>query len=134
VDGESEPGREAEAITVVVVDDQASFRTALGELVEATEGFKLVGEAGSGEEALDLVPAVRPRMLIIDKRMPGLGGVEATRRLTEQLPDLVVVLVSVEDPDLDVARSAGAAAFIRKQDLSPAALRSVWLAGRTAGL
>jgi two-component system, NarL family, invasion response regulator UvrY len=130
VDGGSESGREAESITVVVVDDQASFRAALRELVEATEGFELVGEAGSGEEALDLVPAVLPRMLIIDKRMPGLGGVEAARRLTERLPDLVVVLVSVEDPDPHVVRSAGVATFIRKQDLSPRALRAAWIASR----
>lgn len=63
-----------ELVTVLVVDDQASFRRALRELVAATEGFELVGDAPSGEEALKTVDALVPRMVIMDKRMPGIRG------------------------------------------------------------
>jgi DNA-binding NarL/FixJ family response regulator len=96
------------------------------EVVAATEGFRLVGEAESGEAALDAVDDLSPRMVIMDKRMPGMGGVEATRMLTARHPDVVVLLISVEDPDPLLARSCAAAAFARKQDLSPRLLRDVW--------
>jgi DNA-binding NarL/FixJ family response regulator len=115
-----------DAITVLVVDDQESFRSAMREVVGATEGFRLVGEAESGEAALDAVDELAPRMVIMDKRMPGMGGVEATRILTARHPDVVVLLISVEDPDALLARSSPAAALARKQDLSPRLLRDVW--------
>jgi DNA-binding NarL/FixJ family response regulator len=123
--GGGRPQRD-DAITVLVVDDQESFRSAMREVVGATEGFRLVGEAESGEAALDAVDELAPRMVIMDKRMPGMGGVEATRILTARHPDVVVLLISVEDPDALLARSSPAAALARKQDLSPRLLRDVW--------
>ena len=113
-------------VEVLVVDDHDLFREALRDLVDAVPEFVLVGEAKSGEAALDAVEALSPRMLIMDKRMPGMGGVEATRVLTERHPDLVVLLVSLEAPDSELMRSCGAAAFLRKQQLTPRALREVW--------
>jgi DNA-binding NarL/FixJ family response regulator len=118
-------------VTALVVDDQESFRTAMRELVGATEGFKLAGEAASGEDALDAVDELSPRMVIMDKRMPGMDGIEATRVITGRHPEVVVLLVSVEDPDTQVMRSCGAAAFARKQELSTRLLRDVW---RTHGI
>jgi len=113
---------------VLVVDDHDLFREALRDLVDAMPEFVLVGEAESGEAALDAVEALSPRMLIMDKRMPGMGGVEATRLLTARHPDLVVLLVSLEVPEPELMRSCGAAAFLHKQQLTPAALRGVWQA------
>ena len=110
---------------VVVVDDQEIFRKTLRDLVAGTEGLTLVGEASSGEEALEAVERLSPGMVIMDVRMPGIGGVEATRRLTRRHPGLLVVLVSVEpgDPAL-LMRESGATVFVRKQELSPRALRA----------
>jgi two-component system, NarL family, invasion response regulator UvrY len=114
-------------VQVLLVDDQASFRVALHDLVAATEGFAVAGEAVSGEAALAAASELSPDLVIIDKRMPGMGGIEATRLLTDRHPELVVVLISVEDaPDPTLLRSCGAAAFLRKQDLSPAALQQTW--------
>jgi len=113
---------------VLVVDDHELFREALRDLVDALPEFVLVGEAESGEAALDAVEALSPRMLIMDKRMPGIGGVEATRRLTARHPDLVVLLISLEVPEPELMRSCGAAAFLHKQQLTPTALRAVWQA------
>jgi DNA-binding NarL/FixJ family response regulator len=113
-------------VTVLVVDDQEAFRIAMRELVAATEGFRLVGEAASGEAALDAAAEVSPQMVIMDKRMPGMGGVEATRILTARHPDVVVLLVSAEDPDPLLVRSCEAAGFARKQELSPWLLTGVW--------
>ena len=113
-------------VTVLVVDDQESFRHALRELVLATEGFALVGDALSGEQALDAVDQLAPQMVIMDKRMPGIGGVEATRLLVSRHPELVVLLVSLEEPEPRITHSCGAAAFINKRDLSTSVLRQVW--------
>ena len=120
------------AITVLIVDDQASFRGALRDLVAATEEFVLVGEAATGEAAtgeaaVEAVENTSPRLVIMDKRMPGLSGIDAARVITGDHTWVVVILTSVEDvPNPQVLRSCGAAAFVRKQELSPATLRGLW--------
>jgi DNA-binding NarL/FixJ family response regulator len=116
----------ADRVRVLVVDDQATFRAAVADLVEATEGFELVGACPSGEAALEAVEECSPHLVILDKRMPGMNGVETCRRLTARHPELVVVLVSVEEPDETLTRDCGAVAFLRKQRLSPSRLREVW--------
>jgi two-component system invasion response regulator UvrY len=88
--------------------------------------MKLAGESTSGEEALDAVERLGPGMVIMDVRMPGIGGLEATRRLTAAHPGILVLLVSVDPGDPDLARSCGASAFLRKQRLSTRALREAW--------
>jgi DNA-binding NarL/FixJ family response regulator len=117
-------------VSVLIVDDQDSFRGALRELVAATEGFTLVGEASSGEAALDALGELSPQLVIMDKRMPGIGGIEATRALTARHPGIVVLLISVEDPESALMESCGAAAFVPKRQLSPRLLREIW---RTQG-
>jgi DNA-binding NarL/FixJ family response regulator len=116
------------SVGVLIVDDQATFRTALRDLVTATPDMELVGEAESGEAALEAVEALAPRMVIMDKRMPGIGGVEATRRISSRHPEIVVLLVSVELPELQLMSACGAAACLRKQQLSTRALIDVWQA------
>jgi DNA-binding NarL/FixJ family response regulator len=121
------PERIPDCVGVLVVDDQVTFRSALRELVAATKGFVLIGEAASGEAALRAVEELSPRMVIMDKRMPGMGGIEASRVLTDRHPEIVVLLISVEEPpDSQVLQSCGAAAFVNKTKLSPAVLREVW--------
>jgi DNA-binding NarL/FixJ family response regulator len=96
------------------------------DVVAASEGFTLVGEALSGEGALEVVDELSPDLAIVDKRMPGMGGVEATRALKDRHPGLIVVIVSLEVPDATLAESSGAAAFVRKQELSPRVLQKIW--------
>jgi DNA-binding NarL/FixJ family response regulator len=113
-------------VRVLVVDDQEPFRRAMIEVVAAADGFVLAGEADCGEAALTLAEERSPGLVLMDKRMPGMDGHEAARRLTERHPGLVVLIFSVEDPDPSRARSAGAAATCHKRDLSPELLQSVW--------
>jgi len=87
--------RNEDCVGVLVVDDQEVFRGVLRDLVIATPGLELVGEAASGEAALEAVDALSPQMVIMDKRMPGMGGIEASRLVTARDPDLVVLLFSV---------------------------------------
>lgn len=108
---------------MLVVDDQEIFRRTLRDLVAGTEGLTLAGEASSGEEAIEAVRRLSPGMVIMDVRMPGMGGVEATRKLTEDHHGLFVMLVSVEPGDPQLMRESGAGVFVRKQELSPRALR-----------
>jgi two-component system invasion response regulator UvrY len=119
---------EQKAIGVLTVDDQAVFRDLARLVLQTTQGFKSVGEAASGEEALQLVDELRPELVLVDVRMPGMGGIEAARRITDAHPDAIVVLISIEDPsDLpSAAEDSGAIAVVRKQDFGPAMLRDLW--------
>jgi CheY-like chemotaxis protein len=74
------------------------------------------------------VDRLRPELVLLDVRMPGIGGIEAARRISQAHPGTVVVLISIEESDefADDGRDSGAAAFVRKQDFGPALLRSIW--------
>ncbi len=113
-------------VTVLVVDDHDAFRRAMRDVVTATEGFTFVGEAASGEAALAAASILSPMLMLLDQRMPGMSGVEAACHLSERQPDVVVVLVSIEEPDFAVQRACGAAAFIPKHRLCPRVLRELW--------
>jgi len=115
-------------VRVLTVDDQIVFRRAVHDVIAATPGFAPVGDAESGEDALDEVERLRPELVLLDVRMPGIGGVEAARRITAAHPDTVVVLISIED-SAEVAEDVhecGVAAFVRKQDFGPRLLRNIW--------
>lgn len=115
-------------VGVVTVDDQAVFRSAAREVIEATGGFTSLGEASGGEEALALVDQREPQLVLVDVRMPGMNGIETASRIKAAHPATVVVLVSIDDPDNipSSAKTSGAAALVRKQDFGPALLRDVW--------
>jgi DNA-binding NarL/FixJ family response regulator len=112
----------------MVVDDQPSFRRAARALISATSGFESVGSADCGAEALRRADQLRPDLVLMDVYMPGMDGFEAARQLTGAHPGCVVVLVSLEDTaDLPtLVGSSGAVALVRKQDLKPSLLRSLW--------
>ena len=113
---------------VLTVDDQIVFRRAAQDVIAATPGFEPVGDAGSGEEAVAEVERLHPEIVLLDVRMPGIGGIEAARRITVAHPETVVVLISIEDSAefAEDAHASGAAALVRKQDFGPALLRSLW--------
>jgi DNA-binding NarL/FixJ family response regulator len=115
-------------VGVLTVDDQPVFRSVARDVIEATPGFAPVGEAGSGEEALDAVERLHPDLVLIDVRMPGIGGAEAARRIASAHPEAVVVLISIEDREdlAHDARPAGIADLVRKQDFGPALLTRLW--------
>ena len=115
-------------VRVLIVDDQAGFRGAAHDLLHATPGFEQVGEASCGPDALDAVAATHPELVLLDVRMPGMNGVETARRITARDPDVVVVLVSADEPeDLPPdAASCGAAAYLRKRELGPRRLMRLW--------
>jgi two-component system, NarL family, invasion response regulator UvrY len=123
------PGRPARTVVgVMTVDDQAVFRQAAREVIDATVGFEPLGEATCGEEALALADEVSPDLVLIDVRMPGIDGLETARRLNTAHPAATIVLISTETLDdlPSSVRSCGAVAFVRKQDFGPPMLRRIW--------
>jgi two-component system, NarL family, invasion response regulator UvrY len=118
----------ATPVTVVAVDDQPIFLRAARQLIADTPGFEQVGEAMSGPEALELVAAVHPDLVLVDVRMPGMDGIETARRMVALDLSAVVVLVSLEEtPELPASlATVGAAVHLRKQDLSTRTLREIW--------
>jgi len=115
-------------VTVLAVDDQRIFRRALASLLEATPEFEQIGEASSGEEALRLTAELRPDLVLLDVRMPGMDGIETARRLRDRDPTPAIVLTSLDDvPELEaISGGAVADAYVRKQDLSARKLHELW--------
>lgn len=115
-------------ICVLTVDDQESFLGAARQLVAASPGFCIVGEATCGEEAIKAAAALAPQLVLMDIHMPGIGGVAAAKAVIANDPDLVVVLTSIDDEPWyeEMAAAVGAVAFVRKQDLRPRLLRQLW--------
>ncbi|MCO6011708.1 response regulator transcription factor [Actinoallomurus purpureus] len=110
----------SEPLRVVVVDDQALVRTGFA-MILAAEGIDVVGEAADGATAVDAVRRTRPDVVLMDIRMPGVDGLEATRRILSAGPDAprVIILTTFDlDRYVYAALSAGASGFLLK-DVSP---------------
>src|SRR4051812_3341334 len=101
-------------IRVLVVDDQEPFRRAMASVVDATEGFVVVGSATTGADSLTTAAEVLPDLVLMDVHLPGLDGIEATRRLTGNGGGPVVFLLSTYDEDEVDAAGCGAATYIPK--------------------
>ena len=117
-------------VRVLVVDDQEPYRRAMAAAVEETSGFVLVGVATSGEESLELAEELRPDLVLMDVNLPGIDGIEATRRLTAGAKAPVVVLLSTYDADEVDVYGCGATAYVAKAAFGAEKLAEVWIAGQ----
>ncbi|HWQ12903.1 MAG TPA: response regulator transcription factor [Roseiflexaceae bacterium] len=113
-------------IRIVIADDHPVFRFGLRALLNATAGTEVVGEATTGEAAIDLVASVRPDVVLMDITMPGMGGIEATRRIRETSPDTRVLMVTMlEDDTVFAAMRAGARGYVVKGAEPAEVLRAI---------
>ncbi len=114
--------------TVLVVDDQTPFRHAAKAVLRRLDGFELVGEAASGSEAIALAGDLHPALVLMDINMPGMTGIEATRRIVAAHPDVVVFLCSTYDAaDLPPSAAAsGARGYVNKERFGAQTLARLW--------
>ena len=105
--------------TVLIVDDHPVFRKGLRSLLEDEEDMQVTGEAGDGQEALTLIGDLLPDIVVMDVTMPGLGGIETTKRITSDFPDTIVVALSIhsEKQFVQDMLQAGAAGYILKESV-----------------
>ena len=123
-EGDATPAAPAAGLKVLVVEDEALIRLDLTEML-TEEGYVVAGEAGDGEQAVDLARRVRPDLVIMDIKMPKVDGITAASTIVDERIAPVVMLTAFSQRDLvDRARQAGAMAYVvkpfGKADLIPA--------------
>jgi len=115
-------------VRVMIVDDQEPFRLAARMVVEATDGFEVVGEAETGESAIELARRLDPDLVLMDVNLPGINGLQATRHILSESDHVVVLILSTYEEAEYAPRAAesGAAAYIPKSMFGPDRLSEAW--------
>ncbi|MCP4088155.1 MAG: response regulator transcription factor [Actinomycetia bacterium] len=123
-------------ISVVLVDDDELMRAGIGLILNRTDGIEVVGEASDGTSALDVVQATNPDVVLMDIRMPGVDGIEATREMTRHGPRPRVIMLTTFDVDDYVFESlrAGASGFLLKRAAPEALIDAIRTVARGDGL
>jgi DNA-binding NarL/FixJ family response regulator len=123
-------------VRVLIVDDQEPFRAVARTVVELTDGFEVVGEAEDGETSVSVAHELHPDLVLMDVNLPGISGLEATRRIIADVanrPVVVLVLSTYEAAEYGPqAEEVGAASFIPKSEFSPERLVEAWSAANGA--
>jgi two-component system, NarL family, invasion response regulator UvrY len=103
-------------ISVLIVDDLDLIRVGIRSLLESVSGIKVVAEAESGEQAVSLTRKLNPNIVLMDLQMPGMGGIEATKKLTHYVPDTKVIALTIceEEPFPTRLMQAGAMGYVTK--------------------
>lgn len=120
-------------IRVLLVDDQPTVRQGLRLRIETEPDISIVGEAGDGMAALDLAAKLRPDAIVMDVMMPGMDGIETTRKLRDAVPECNVVILSLHDEASTRSRAldAGAVSYVAKHEAERLLLDAIRQAAAT---
>ena len=115
------------AARILIVDDQTLFRTGLSSLLSQDERVEVIGQAVDGADAVKQTLRLKPDVVLMDIKMPNLDGIEATRQITEALPDTKVLMLTTFDSDSQViqALKAGASGYVLKDSSAAAIVSSI---------
>ena len=115
-------------VRVLIVDDQEPFRLAARMVVDVTDGFEVAGEAETGEDGVTMAEGLHPDLVLMDVNLPGIDGLEATRRILAREDPPVVLLLSTYEEEEYAPRAAecGAASYIPKAVFGPDRLEAAW--------
>ncbi|HZG84301.1 response regulator transcription factor [Paenibacillus sp.] len=116
---------------IVIADDHPLFRSGVRNLLKTTDDLVVVGEASSGDEAVELAGALQPDVVLMDIRMPGLNGIEATRVIKERFPSIEVLMLTMfqDDQSVFTAMRAGAKGYVLKDADEAELLQSIRMVG-----
>jgi len=116
-----------DTIRILIADDQTITRSGLQTLLSAVESIEVIGEARNGEEAIELSAALQPDVILMDLRMPGINGIEATRRIHRTSPHINILALTVFEDDTSVfpAIRAGARGYLLKNTEQDELLRAI---------
>jgi len=119
-------------IRVLVADDHAIVREGVRMILAKEPDIEVIGEAGDGQQALDLAATLRPQVVIMDISMPGMGGIEATQRLRAAQPDVQVLALTMHEDETYVFQllRAGAAGYVLKRAAAQDLVQAVRAAAR----
>jgi DNA-binding NarL/FixJ family response regulator len=115
-------------VRVLIVDDQEPFRMAARMVVDATDGFEVVGESETGEDSVTMAQELTPDLVLMDVNLPGIDGLDATRQILAASDVVVVLLLSTYEEEEYAPRAAecGASAYIPKSVFGPDRLEAAW--------
>lgn len=116
-----------DTIHLLIADDQPITRSGLQTLLAAQPGIEIIGEAKDGQEAIDLAASLQPDVILMDLRMPGVNGIEATRRIHRTSPHIGILVVTVFEDDTSVfpAIRAGARGYLLKNTEQEELVRAI---------
>ncbi len=120
-----------EKISILIADDEPAFRSGLRALLKSADELALVGDAATGSEAIRIAADLQPDIILMDINMPGVNGIEATRRILNTSPHIgVLILTMFEDDDsVFAAMRAGARGYLLKGTLKAEILRAIQIVG-----
>ena len=121
-----------DVLRVLIADDHPLFRHGVAALLAASPEFELAGEATSGEEAMALAEQLQPDIILMDVRMPGINGIDATRRILHTSPHIRILIVTMSEDNASVfaAMRAGARGYVLKEAQKDDMLRAIRAVGR----
>ena len=116
-----------ELIHILIADDHPLFRDGMRIFLQTVDGIAVVGEATTGEQAIDLAETLQPDVILMDIQMPGIGGIEATRRISYTSPNIAILMVTMfeDDDSVFAAMRVGARGYILKNSVQAEVLRAI---------